>query len=374
MNRPKVAVYAIALNELSFCERFVNSCAGADLVLVADTGSTDGTPERLRALGAEVHSITIRPWRFDLARDAALALLPPDIDVCISLDLDELLVDGWLEALAATWRPELTRFRYEYTWNFLEDGSPGLVFWADKTHARQGYRWRHPCHETLSYYGQLAERFVDVAGMMVHHRADPSKSRGQYLPLLEQAFQESPDSDRSTFYFGRELYFYQHSERAIEVLQHYLQLSTWAEERSQAMLFIAECQRRLGRTGESQEWLRRAIAECPWRREVWYEAALEQYRRQDWPQAYAAASTALSIVERSRSYLNQAAAWGALPHDLLAIAAYHLGLYAEALHHGQRAIDLEPTNQRLQDNQRFYAERCTPSASSSKRRTKKTAE
>ena len=45
-----IIIYAICKNEAQFAERFMGSCAEADGVYVLDTGSTDGTPERLRAL------------------------------------------------------------------------------------------------------------------------------------------------------------------------------------------------------------------------------------------------------------------------------------------------------------------------------------
>lgn len=44
----KIWVYAISKNERQFCERFMASCAEADGVSVLDTGSEDGTAERLR--------------------------------------------------------------------------------------------------------------------------------------------------------------------------------------------------------------------------------------------------------------------------------------------------------------------------------------
>ena len=52
-------IYAIAKHERQFCERFMASCAGADGVLVLDTGSDDGTAERLRELGAVVSTAVI---------------------------------------------------------------------------------------------------------------------------------------------------------------------------------------------------------------------------------------------------------------------------------------------------------------------------
>src|SRR5690348_5426988 len=84
----KVAVYTIALNEAAHAERWAASAVEADYRIVADTGSTDGTVERLTRAGVTVHSIRVRPWRFDVARNAAMALLPADVDVCLSMDMD----------------------------------------------------------------------------------------------------------------------------------------------------------------------------------------------------------------------------------------------------------------------------------------------
>lgn len=72
----KIAVYAISKNEEKFVKRFCESAKDADLILIADTGSTDDTVALARNCGAVVHDICITPWRFDDARNAALALVP----------------------------------------------------------------------------------------------------------------------------------------------------------------------------------------------------------------------------------------------------------------------------------------------------------
>src|SRR4029078_3368012 len=97
----KVAVYTIALNEAAHVERWANSAVDADYRIVADTGSTDDTVERLMRSGVTVHPITVRPWRFDVARNAAMALIPDDVDVCCTMDMDAYLEPGW--------RPKLER-------------------------------------------------------------------------------------------------------------------------------------------------------------------------------------------------------------------------------------------------------------------------
>ena len=84
---PKIAVYTIALNEEQFVDTWFNSVKEADYWLVADTGSTDLTVARLRYMGVKCEVIHVRPWRFDLARNIALSLIPADIDICISMDI-----------------------------------------------------------------------------------------------------------------------------------------------------------------------------------------------------------------------------------------------------------------------------------------------
>lgn len=63
----KIVVYVICKSEAQFAERFMRSCSDADGVCVLDTGSTDGAPELLRELGANVQTAIIEPWRFDVA-------------------------------------------------------------------------------------------------------------------------------------------------------------------------------------------------------------------------------------------------------------------------------------------------------------------
>ena len=46
--------------------------------------------------------------------------------------------------------------------------------------------------------------------------------------------------------------------------------------------------------------------------------------------------------------------WGALPHDLLAISAYHLGKKEDSILHGKIAVELEPANDRLLNNLQYY--------------------
>lgn len=76
-----------------------------------------------------------------------------------------------------------------------------------KIHKNGCYRWKGAVHEVLEYTGEGTEQFVDAEGVQLDHHPDPSKSRGQYLPLLELAVHEEPDNDRNRHYLGREYMF-----------------------------------------------------------------------------------------------------------------------------------------------------------------------
>ena len=65
MGKLKICVYAISKNEAHFVPRFCESAKDADLILIADTGSTDGLPEVARSHGAVVHDICITKGDFN---------------------------------------------------------------------------------------------------------------------------------------------------------------------------------------------------------------------------------------------------------------------------------------------------------------------
>jgi glycosyltransferase involved in cell wall biosynthesis len=346
----KIAVYTIALNEEQFVEPWFNSAKDADYLLIADTGSTDATVEKAKALGINVISVSIKPWRFDDARNASLASIPKDIDICIALDMDEVLIPGWRKELEKI-KDETTRPRYKYVWSWNPDGTEGLVYGGDKIHRRVGYRWKHPVHEVLSSY--LIPEVQEWTGLTIHHHPDSTKSRSQYFPLLEMAVAEDPHDDRNSHYLGREYFFYGMCDKAKNELVRHLGLprATWKPERAASMRYIAKCSQ-----GEERlYWLTKASQEAPGSREPWVDLAQYYYESQQWVECLDAAKTSLEIKEKPLEYLNDANAWGSVPWDLAAIASYNLGNKEDALTYGKEALTLSPEDQRLQKNLEFYS-------------------
>ena len=353
MGRYKVWVYAICRDEARFAKRWMDSMGEADGVAVLDTGSADGTPELLRALGASVTEERIEPWRFDTARNRSLELVPEEADVCVCTDLDEVFTPGWRAALERAWRPEAGRAVYPYVWSFLPDGTPGHTFWYEKIHSRRGWRWTHPVHEVLERTGEDTPTLtVRVPDIRLDHHPDPDKSREQYLPLLELAVREAPEDDRNAHYLGREYLFRGRWDDCIRTLRRHLQLptATWAPERAASMRYIARAYAEKGDAARAQGWFLRAAAEAPELREPWVDGALFLYGQEDWEGVAYFTGKALAIAERPETYLCEARAWGSLPWDLRSIALYRLGRRQEALEAVRRALALSPEDGRLRAN------------------------
>ena len=349
----KIVVYAIAKNEGFFVDRWMDSMSEADQVVVLDTGSDDGTAERLQARGAQVTVERIVPWRFDQARNRSLELAPEDADVCVCTDLDEVFRPGWRSALEGVWTPETRQASYRYTWSFQPDGSEGVVFWQEKIHARRGFRWVHPVHEVLEWVGE-GERgpMVSVQGIQLNHHPDPKKSRGQYLPLLELSVAEDPEDDRNLHYLGREYLYYGRWDDCIRTLTRHLALpsAVWRDERAASMRYIARAHARKGERDEARDWYLRAAAEAPHLREPWTDLAMLLYEDQEWEGVLYATACALKIRERPRTYICEAEAWGSLPHDLRCQAYYHTGRLPQALEEARLALAAAPSDPRLAGN------------------------
>lgn len=183
MGKYKVCVYAICKNEQKFINRWVDSMNEADEIYVLDTGSNDKSVKMLKKRGVHVKVKNIKPWRFDVARNLSLDMVPKDTDICVCTDLDEVFEKGWRDNLEKIWINGLTRLHYNYIWSFNENNEPAVNFYTDKIHIRNGYKWDHPVHEILVY--DLDEVIFTTDEITLKHYPDKSKSRSQYLELLE---------------------------------------------------------------------------------------------------------------------------------------------------------------------------------------------
>lgn len=344
----KVGIYCPAKNELKHVKDWYESCKEADVICVADTGSTDGTRELLIDLGVKVTDVRIMPWRFDDAFNMAMYLLPDDVEICIRLDLDERLQPGWRQALEKAWTPDTTRLRYPYVWNWNPDGTPGRQWYSDRIHARKGYRWMGATHEGLCSRLPEIQTFTDDVKIFQY---PDMKDKKNDLALLKESCSEWPHDARLRAYLAREYMYQGHFPESTKTYKEFLSMSYDKIERGQAL-----CNLSIVDAENKEFWLRMASVELPTHREPLVHLAQFYYEQKNWRACYRAAKDALAITHHPMDYTCTPEAWGWQPHDLLSIASWNLGLFHESLEQSKLALSRSPNDSRLQNNLKLVEE------------------
>jgi glycosyltransferase involved in cell wall biosynthesis len=314
----KVCVYAIMRDEVSNLDGWLTTTSEADARYVLDTGSTDGTHDFLHLNSIEHDIATFDPFRFDDARNAALALAP-GADLYMRLDADERLEEGWRESLEAVYLPEIGRYRV----TVVNHGANWDRISRDDVHVRAGHRWKYPTHEVL-----VGPGIVRQTAVVVNHHP-PVERRTHHdtnLDVLRDAVDEYPGDHRMAFYYARELFYAGDWERARVQMSYFLGLpGGWPPERAEAWRILAAIDY------EPERWLWRAIGEAPERREPFVDMA--RYALSGGQANTAAAFYALAKLRVDRSiYTTEQQAWDE-PFERLGSEIDHAVMtgYSEAL-------------------------------------------
>lgn len=307
----RVAVYAICRDEERHAGPWLDAVLTepVDVVVIVDTGSTDGTWATLTGRTDPRLFLARRPfdpWRFDVARNHALDLVPRDVDAVLSLDFDERMSPGWVDAVHVHWLPGRTRRAwYRYEWSARHAFTNGDI------HARHGARWVGPTHETLEFDPSDDPIECCLPGVVMTHHQERGRGRHERdLALLALACRERPNDARVAWYYARELGWAGRRADAAEVALRMLTLPNgWPPERAMAMIVVGDACAAGGRPEAADGWYLRAIDEAPTLREPHVRRAILHAAAGDRFRARAAADAALRISARPDYYLCDPIVW-----------------------------------------------------------------
>ena len=347
----KIAVYTICRNEKKNILPWLENVEDADIAVVGDTGSNDGSAELLRGNGALVFPIHVSPWRFDEARNRLLRLLPEDVDVCVSLDFDERLSPGWRSAIERAWAGGAARLSYDYIEKNPNIQNHTVKIVSSRIHARAGYIWIYPVHELLSYTGQGQERQAYAEGLTVTHMPDPSKDRTPYLALMELAAAENPDDARILHQLGRDYMQSGHYDKCIETMWLAAALTTIPDEQRRACTrFIARAYGGKKNYLKARKYLQKLIAEAPFCSAAYVEHVILSYQFDEWDDIIALSKRFGDIDFEYKSIYNEFASHEGTLCDITSIAFYHRAEYGTALEYALKALEKESTSERIKQN------------------------
>ena len=352
VNDMKICVYAICKNEEKFVKRWYESMKEADEIYVLDTGSEDNTVNLLKECGVTVKTEIIKPWRFDVARNKSLDMVPSDVDICVCTDLDEVFVSGWRKLLENNYKKDC-RVYYTYNWHINDKGEGDVSFLLNNIHPRNNYYWLHPVHEVLTC--KDIEKRITLSNIILNHFPDTTKSRGSYLKLLELSVKEDPLDDRNMHYLGREYMYYHEWKKCITTLKKHLKLESakWNLERAASMRYIARSYINLNKINDAENWYKKAIEEAENVREGYVELGMLYNSQKKYLDSICCLLNALKIKNKDMVYINEVFCWDGTIYDVLSLNYYYIGLYEESLFYVNKALEYNSKNERLLNNKKL---------------------
>lgn len=354
----KIAVYTICKNEKENVIEWLESMNEADYICVLDTGSTDGTYELLLEQQNFFPQLIVKQkqyetWRFDVARNDSMQLIPSDTDVCICTDLDERLIANWYIELKRVAQDLVTPYQisYLYAWSH----NPDRIFWYNKIHNYgDEWSWQFPVHEALvCSKPNLQTKQLDPSIVWLHHYPDSTKSRANYLPLLEQRAQENPNDWFGKVYLAHEYFYHNLYERCLNYIMEIWREIPLTDDwfcRTDLMMFAGKCNMILNRNSDAECCFLNGVSIEPLFLDN-YLCLAELYNEQkEYEKAVKILHKALLQSKRLYSWLETAESWNGKLYDLLSIAYFYIGNYDASLNAAKTALVLSPQDKRIQDN------------------------
>jgi len=362
----KICVYAICKNEEKFVDKWLDSMQEADYIVVLDTGSTDGTYKKLKA-DKRVTTVVkkpIKPWRFDVARNESMKLVPEDADILVCTDLDEVFNPGWAKVIKDVWKDDTTRIFYRYAWSHNEVGEPQDIFRYDKIHTRD-YHWVYPVHEVLyPIKPDFYEHIVDVLDKVyLHHYPDKSKPRSYYFDLLKLSTEENPNDSHVRMLLAREYVVRDEWDKALEEFLEVLKMPDVDQPNKRLVLLYSLFQTAIiyehfKNYDEALWYCQEFIKEDPTYREPYLLMGEVYNSMKMYTLAEATVKAGLEYGVQKYDWVERSTTWIWWPEDVLSISEFYLGKIDKAIEHVNACLAHAPSDTRLLKNAlAFYKEK-----------------
>ena len=357
----KICVYAICKNESKFINRWLASMSEADYIVVLDTGSTDGTYEKLMSDHRikKVKQKIYDTFRFDVARNDSLKLVPKDADVLVCTDIDEVFEPGWADILRQNWICGThNRAHYQYAWSHLDDGAPTDVFINDKIHTKD-YFWKYPVHEVLcSNFSESEENVLNLDGVLLHHYPDLTRSDTRYFNLIQIRAEENPTDCYSRYLLAREYGLAQDYETAIKEFEYTLSLPNIKNESYLcyigSLILRADLLAAVGRLDDAVYAYEHILLEDKTYREPYLKLANIYLNSGFYDVAIGYVYSGLRNSTQKYNWVEQSPTWTYLADDTLSLAYFNIGEYEKAVQHCQRALQYVPNDERIRNNLNLF--------------------
>ena len=350
-----ISLCMIVKNEEQTLERCLRCAKNfADEIIVVDTGSTDRTKEIAAQYATQVYDFA---WTDDFAAARNFAFSKAHHAYCMWLDADDTLQETeQKKMLDLKQRLDETNadvVMMPYDVSFDENGKATFSYYRERVVKNTGRpMWEGRVHEVITPYGNIIYEEIHVE----HHKEkayDTDRNLRIYEKMLEEGCTLSP---REKYYYGRELYYHQRYEEAVEVLEAFVQQEgAWIENQLEAYRQLAECYGHLGKWTKQLDALYRSfLLDLP-RAETCCAIGRVYFDQRAWKQAAFWYETALRAEKREHGGgFIQEDCYGYLPCIQLCVCYDRMGKREKAESYNELAAMFKPNDRAVSYNRKYF--------------------
>lgn len=243
MKHGKTAVYTILKNEIKYIDKWLYYADRFDYKVLLDTGSTDGSFEYLLQCKSKDSKLILEQkifdhWRFDVARNYNMTMVPNDVVWGLSPDLDEYFSINTHDEMERIIDlvPQITNIscdRLDIYSPTVRVGPPNFIG-TNKIHRFKDYTWRQPVYEHLSWIHkdkEECELYSDDI-FLIHDQDFRKPERSElYVKLLSEEYKNNPTNTWNLWFFLYHLKKSKQLDKYIECgcifLMHYKKQDDW---------------------------------------------------------------------------------------------------------------------------------------------------
>lgn len=229
----KLSLCMIVKNEEEVLARCLESASSfVDEIIIVDTGSTDKTKWIASQYTSKIYDFE---WIDDFAAARNFSFSKASGDYIMWLDADDIVTPinaNKILALKDSYDPQTDIFMFQYHVAFDLENHPTFTYYRERiVRNTEIYRWESPIHEVIPLVGKIV--YSDIA--IEHKKLRPSPPE-RNLKIFEKMLADGKKLDaRQQFYYGRELFYHQQTDSAIEVLEDFLKREDgWVENKIDA--------------------------------------------------------------------------------------------------------------------------------------------
>jgi glycosyltransferase involved in cell wall biosynthesis len=330
----------IVKNEALTLERAVKSFEGVatEVVIGVDSSCTDETPQIAERLADVCFTFE---WEDDFAKARNQAIEKCSGDWIFILDGHEYLREDCKQhviALRDRCKPEIKVLAFNLYINPDPFGVPQLFLMQTRMF-RNGYgiHYEKPAHNVLVGFDNETE-MAGVLDVVIIHQMPPEREKWRIaqrkrmnIGRLREALEKNPNDARSWFYLANTYIDLGMNDEAEKCYLKYLPLSSFGEEKFQALLQLGLIARNKEDWDTAEQRALEAL-KVQWNRAEAYVLLGEvAYARQDWAEAAHWYWVAANMPPPPSVMFLQGKAYTWLPWRRLADCYMRLGRYDEAL-------------------------------------------